>query len=1165
MSSENRKLIDNKSYTLHEAIELHSKGFDELSIATGYIDLKVFQSLKPVISKMKKVRIIIGMEPQLKRYMLKNPLEDFPEKDLITDLNEEIFTNEYSDIVSMLKQRIDDKSLQIKILKKNFLHAKCYIFGNYSSENAVGIIGSSNFTNNGLSKNIELNYVENDPMVVKYKPNNVDDQKGHMAWFEEMWNDDDLEEWSFDFLNIVQASPVGNLLFSPYESYIKTIFEIFNQEAKISLTNEQSSKDNFQESTKLFRFQKENTQMLIDKMRKNKVALLSDSVGLGKTLTAINVIQHYINSTDSKVRVEVICPASLTEHWKKELVNEKIIDISVTSKMNFNEISQRQQLDNIADVTLFVIDESHNYRNINSESYKIVSNWIKNNPKSHVLLLTATPINNNLIDINNQLLLGTGGDVQRFFVNFIDENQSSKFLNWSDYIKRIQSDITKQINETGSFDEEKLKNDISPIVREFVVRRTRQGIKKRYGNLSFNGKEKSFPEVNSELCEYETEYTEYEIKNIQHLKTPLTEYFRFDPEQIIDATKKTLLHPVDILNYYKKIDKTIEDYQHPIQNIFHLILLLGLTPYKWRMYKKDIYGKKRGEIGTSIVDKDEKKKLQTQLSFYGIFRSLFLKRVESSFYSFKLSLERYHKILKIFQKGVNKNLFLNTQAVDLILGMHDYDSEKEIDEQFLEKLDELDKDYYEPFVKKDYEVEKIREDIEKDLEICKTIISLVEELEKNDSKLKQLLSQIEHIVSDNPERKILIFSYFEDTLNYLKNNIYQNNELFNDHNTEFISSKNSKNKENILDRFSPESRHAVDIKQPIQYLFSTDVLSEGQSLQDCNYIINYDLHWNPVRMIQRNGRINRLGSKFDEVNIINFKPEAKLDKYLKLISKLEGKIDLIKNTIGTDASVLVEPAQPIDFIDLIDTIYSVDKDIRKKYLNLIEEKQDLLISEDIYVDDLVEFIEKNESKYKEQIFSISTNKWHLYLGIENNDEARVLVKMYDSNNKDYEIFRVFKYFDGTLIEEELNLFLKLLRDSNFHIRERSDDNLSINRTVVKSLLNERLQSKDSYQKKEKLFKQDKEFLEHIHPDYGKIKVLSDDFKMIMEALQTTNKLDIKEYRKFRTEALKNKDDQEKFEIILDEFLSKIKTNNNNEQRSVKYDKTEAICFFSNSN
>ena len=181
MSSENRKLIDNKIYSLKDAIELHSEGFDELSIATGYIDLKVFQTLDEIISRMKKIRIIIGMEPQLKRYMLKNPLEDFPEKDLITDLNEEIFTNEYSAIVSMLKDKIDNHSLEIKILKKNFLHAKCYIFGNYSSDNAVGIIGSSNFTNNGLSKNIELNYVENNPMLVKYKPNSNDDQKGHMA------------------------------------------------------------------------------------------------------------------------------------------------------------------------------------------------------------------------------------------------------------------------------------------------------------------------------------------------------------------------------------------------------------------------------------------------------------------------------------------------------------------------------------------------------------------------------------------------------------------------------------------------------------------------------------------------------------------------------------------------------------------------------------------------------------------------------------------------------------------------------------------------------------------------------------------------------------------------------------------------------------------------
>jgi hypothetical protein len=284
---------------------------------------------------------------------------------------------------------------------------------------------------------------------------------------------------------------------------------------------------------------------------------------------------------------------------------------------------------------------------------------------------------------------------------------------------------------------------------------------------------------------------------------------------------------------------------------------------------------------------------------------------------------------------------------------------------------------------------------------------------------------------------------------------------------------------------------------------------------------------------------------------------------LKLISKLEGKIDLIKNTIGTDSSVLVEPAQPIDYIDLIETIYNVDKEIRKKYLDLVEEQQNLLISEDIYIDDLIEFIEKSDDKYKNQIFSIPENKWHLHLGIENKDDARVLVKTYDSNNPDYEIFRVFKYENETLVEEELNIFLKFLRDCNISSTEKFNDNFSIDRTSVKTLLEQRLESEESSHNKQKLFKQDKEFLEYIHPDYGQIKVLSDEFKMIINALQTKNKLDIKEYRKFRSEALKKKEDVKEFELVLNEFINKIKKNNKNNQKSVNYDKNKALCFFSN--
>jgi superfamily II DNA/RNA helicase len=160
-------------------------------------------------------------------------------------------------------------------------------------------------------------------------------------------------------------------------------------------------------------------------------------------------------------------------------------------------------------------------------------------------------------------------------------------------------------------------------------------------------------------------------------------------------------------------------------------------------------------------------------------------------------------------------------------------------------------------------------------------------------------------------------------------------------------------------------------------LVATDVLSEGQNLQDSGILVNYDLHWNPVRMIQRNGRVNRLGTKYDEVNIYNMRPERKLDSYLKLVQRLQGKIDMIRNTIGTDTPVLDEPENAIEYGDAIKDIYDSDELIRIKALEDAEKAADFLLAEDDYVLDLLKFhaINKENVEYREHIYAIPKGKW----------------------------------------------------------------------------------------------------------------------------------------------------------------------------------------------
>jgi hypothetical protein len=194
-----------------------------------------------------------------------------------------------------------------------------------------------------------------------------------------------------------------------------------------------------------------------------------------------------------------------------------------------------------------------------------------------------------------------------------------------------------------------------------------------------------------------------------------------------------------------------------------------------------------------------------------------------------------------------------------------------------------------------------------------------------------------------------------------------------------VSSNNGSDSERLASRFSPNSKR-YELKgdeTELQFLVATDVLSEGQNLQDAGILINYDLHWNPVRMIQRNGRVNRLGTKYKEVSIHNMRPERKLDSYLNLVQRLQGKIDMIRNTIGTDTPVLDEPENAIEYGDAIKDIYDSDEQKRIKALEDAEKAADFLLAEDDYVSDLFEFHRSNSlnTVYRDQIYNIPKGKW----------------------------------------------------------------------------------------------------------------------------------------------------------------------------------------------
>jgi phosphatidylserine/phosphatidylglycerophosphate/cardiolipin synthase-like enzyme len=298
------KLIDNSTedYCLGNQISklLSNHQFSEISIATGYWDLpgmvEIFDSLSSYLEREGvRLRILLGEEPNVRSYQVKNPKKvdpDFPEKYLKQDLEDLELKPEFQKVANLLIKYLTKEGkkskLEIRVYRKEFLHAKCYIFGS-EEEKAIGIIGSSNFTRNGLFGNLELNQLEDNNSTVNYIRKNLSQHPSHRSWFEKLWAES--EEWSGIFKEeVLDLSKHGGTCFSPYEMYIHALYRIYGQDLADEKENKIFQDESDSGKPKMLRFQVQNANSLIKKLERQGVAMLSDSVGLGKTYTAIKVI-----------------------------------------------------------------------------------------------------------------------------------------------------------------------------------------------------------------------------------------------------------------------------------------------------------------------------------------------------------------------------------------------------------------------------------------------------------------------------------------------------------------------------------------------------------------------------------------------------------------------------------------------------------------------------------------------------------------------------------------------------------------------------------------------------------------------------------------------------------------------------------------------------------
>lgn len=706
----------------------------------------------------------------------------------------------------------------------------------------------------------------------------------YIKLFDSVWNNSEkLQDVTDTVIDNITSAYNEN---SPEFIYFMVLYNVFseflNDISEDVLPNEANGFKQSKIWNMLYKFQKDAALASINKLEKYNGCILADSVGLGKTFTALAVIKYYENRNKT---VLVLCPKKLSDNWntyKDNYLNNPIASDRLNYDVLFHtDLSRNSGVSNGLDLDrlnwgnydLIVIDESHNFRNgIGTHSNtqenrytKLMNKIIKSGVKTKVLMLSATPVNNGFIDLKNQLALAYEGNSQ----NLNDKLDTKKTI--EEVFRQAQKAFntwSKLKPEVRTTDEllKKLDFDFFKILDSVTIARSRKHIEKYYDTAEIG----RFPERLKpiSLCPSMTDLTDTVNYNQIYSELMRLTLCVYNPSYYIFASKH--------LKY------------------------------------KDITQGKDNNLTQSGREQGIKRLMSINL----------LKRLESSVHSFNLTICRILKLIKDTIKAIDDFEKYGKSNLDVYeIADDDFDIEDSNTEYF-----SVGKKFKINIADMDYKTWRI--DLQNDAEVLELLSLMIQDINpKYDLKLQTLLKIIENKI-ENPinegNKKIIIFSAFSDTAEYLYNQISQyakenygiNTALITgtvDGRTTIKGLKATLN--NVLTCFSPIAKNR-DVLMPgnndnIDILIATDCISEGQNLQDCDYLINYDIHWNPVRIIQRFGRIDRIGSKNKYIQLVNFWPDMTLDEYINLKLRVESKMKALVMTATGDDN-LIDPDEKGD-------------------------------------------------------------------------------------------------------------------------------------------------------------------------------------------------------------------------------------------------------------
>ena len=873
------ELINNTTKTLRDDLAVEIKKGSKISIAASCFSIYAFQELKKELQGIDELRFIFT-SPTFTTEKAKKEKREF----YIPRLNRErsLYGTEFE---IKLRNELTQKAIAKECAE--WIRQKVTFKSNVTNEHMMGFINldDKNYMPINGFTTVDLGCERGNNAYNMVQKTETPFSTAYIDLFESIWNDNTkLQEVTDEIIENITAAYNEN---SPDFIYFVTLYNIFNEFLEdVSEDNLPNEATGFKESkiwSMLYNFQKDAVLAIISKLEKYNGCILADSVGLGKTFTALAVIKYYENRNKS---VLVLCPKKLTNNWntyKDNYVNNPIAadrlryDVLYHTDLNRTHgTSNGLDLDrlNWSNYDLVVIDESHNFRNggkLSGEDnekenryLKLLNKVIRKGVKTKVLMLSATPVNNRFNDLKNQLALAYEGNTE-----LIDDK-----LNTTRSIDDIFKSAQRAFNTWSKWEPEErttenllrmLDFDFFEVLDSVTIARSRKHIQKYYDTTDIG----TFPT---------------RLKPIS-LRPPLT------------SLKKAI--------NYNEIYEQLTMLSLSIYTPSHFIL-----PSKMEKYA-ELYEDNKVNIGFTQANREQGIRRLTAINL--------MKRMESSVYSFNLTLKR---ILELIDSTIHSiDTYDKTSSVKLdltdITNIDDYDSEDQnADELFTfgkkVRIEIGDMDY-----------KSWRDSLVKDREVLELLTLMVGDITPEyDSKLQELFrvirNKLEHPINEG-NKKIIIFTAFADTAGYLYDNV---SKFVMDNfglNTAMISGsvegrttvpKLRSDLNTVLTCFSPISKDKHLLmpgdKTEIDFLIATDCISEGQNLQDCDYLINYDIHWNPVRIIQRFGRIDRIGSKNTYIQLVNFWPDVTLDEYIDLKAKVETRMKIVDMTATGDDNLLSE-------------------------------------------------------------------------------------------------------------------------------------------------------------------------------------------------------------------------------------------------------------------